>query len=455
MTAEQRDAAAGRLRRQATEKHAEITAQQEKIKNKFLSDLEIGLVKGVYSEFDVEKAYIEGRMDEGTRTRLTKLAISEAEKRVTRDTSTAMVMGALNNGKALNPYNPDVQKAVNTYADDLDPSSPSYLTELSVVAIKTGFMPQKLEDAIAGKLINGNEEQAAQALQTYEALLDQDQGKKLVGFMPDQTKDLLDTAAYFSRAGAPSTKAAVAQAKEVLNVKPEIREQRKIEYTTLRKETDAAKELKKMMEKDSEIFNVETNFGLGAVADVPVVSDMTAEYSRGVELYYGKTGDIELAKHMAYQNLQRTWGITEVAGKKRAMKFPPERTANLTTEDVNAALLGYAEFYQVNPDNIRIVSDSYTARDLDSWRVMIVDPETGFPMQPSDVIGQREADRFTPHDWVAIGKETLWQREAVDVKSEHELEMRKEQFRQRVKEQAAKRGYRGAETVDIYKGVGW
>jgi hypothetical protein len=443
MTPEERDIWAGRLRRQADEKRADIIAAEEKQHAKYVSDMEIGIVRGQVTDLNVEDAYNDGKLNEAERTRFTKMALQQQESRIKGNQNIAMG-AALADGTALaKPYNSDHRKAIDAYVDSLDPRQEGYIETLQNTAVQTGYIPQQLQDIIEGGIINGDQQLREYALQTYSTL--SEQSPHLVNTINENAKETLSAASFYYRTGVPAS-AAIKQAEELINVKPEVKAQRKAEFTELRKKTDAAESLKKKMDEDEKIFNLDT-FGWGA--DVSTTSRMTGEYARLTENYYTMTGDFALAESMAYDNMTRTWGMTTVGAysvggevkphHQRAMKYPVERTLNISTEDANMAIYGYAKFYQLDPANITLMSDDTTAKDMDSWKVMVYDSETGFPQHADVVTNDRSAARISPMDWIAAGREEVF-REVVTEKlpemiDEFVTDEQKKQFRKTLEEQ--------------------
>ena len=42
---------------------------------------------------------------------------------------------------------------------------------------------------------------------------------------------------------------------------------------------------------------------------------------------FAKNGDVALSKSLAFEEMKRTWGVTQVNGSKVVMKYPPERSS--------------------------------------------------------------------------------------------------------------------------------
>jgi hypothetical protein len=96
-----------------------------------------------------------------------------------------------------------------------------------------------------------------------------------------------------------------------------------------------------------------------------------------------RTGDIDVSREVAFDTLKNVWGVTGVGGSERWLKYAPEvmyplfggdsdEVQKQLIEDMAATGIG------VNPDEIRLVADFRTSRE--------VNPETG-RRQPTYAVG--------------------------------------------------------------------
>jgi hypothetical protein len=103
--------------------------------------------------------------------------------------------------------------------------------------------------------------------------------------------------------------------------------------------------------------------------EVPMA--LEAEFGSLTESYYMRTGSADSARQLAWEDLTRVWGVTEIHGKRQLMKYPPEFAGGTR-----------ASFERETADiegTIEIVADSRTARDGGKSYALVTIQDNGMP----------------------------------------------------------------------------
>ena len=195
-------------------------------------------------------------------------------------------------------------------------ADPSGAVDVTKVAVRAGFVPESALSPLRAMAANGNAVEKTFALQTAGNILRLKPG----ALASEGAKTLRDDAVLFaamSEAGMPDQVALT-----------RLREMRSPEF---KKMSDAReKEVGKVL-KDTSAADLTSAFdgwfssapGLGgSPREAGVIVDT---YRDMVKYHYIRTGDADLAKGAAIQDLKGVMGVSEVAGKKRLMRYPPEQ----------------------------------------------------------------------------------------------------------------------------------
>jgi hypothetical protein len=363
--------------------------------------LEVGIEQGAAGQIEVADAFSRRDITFDEYKRLTLKSIKKSSTVAKANDDVRIVSQSMNrDGVLLNPANKDHRKAVESYVEQLGlENNPR---EMERVLVRTGIMPQKLQDHMESKAINGDEKQARESLNMYSRL--EDTAPHLLHDLDDRAKTVLSMASVLSRNGIDPSQA-ILQSRKALLVAPEQLEFRKQLFRD--EDFDVRESLSSKMDADERLFDINWYYK----SDVGVMNNMLGEYGALTERYFMITGDMAQAEKMAYTGIQQTWGITETGSftkgtdldtGKRAMKYPPERTTNLTPMQTNLALKAFALDQGMNPEHIIVNSDARTARDRESWSIALYNPDTGLVDIPiSKETGQPV--RWLPQVWVQAG----------------------------------------------------
>lgn len=205
----------------------------------------------------------------------------------------------------------DVNKAFSAATKGMDPMGPQALPQAAKIAGRTGFLPQTTFNSLRAA-VNGNDPQAiSDALEfTNSVLSAQPTAITPYGGRTDIENALSD----YKRLSQFMTGPEAAQAMIDRRAEPP------------KNVTDQMKKLK----KELEIGDIKDHFDQSAFSGVDMGSqleqdEMMSEYSGLFEDAYLQTGDFDLAKGRALDQMDKIYGANDITGSSRVMKFPPQK----------------------------------------------------------------------------------------------------------------------------------
>jgi hypothetical protein len=119
-----------------------------------------------------------------------------------------------------------------------------------------------------------------------------------------------------------------------------------------------------------------------------------ADFDKQTEAYFTKVGDIDLARDLAWGDLRRIYGTTEVNGSPMLSAFPVEHFG-ITPEDVRRDVDAFLKStgQKVNAEDVLVVPDGLTLRAVN-------DALTGKPVMPSYRLVTKSGDLVLGPDGV-------------------------------------------------------
>jgi hypothetical protein len=344
------------------------------------SDIEIAVRRGQAGYGDIEMAYKNGVLTPAKRVELTVHLDSENRKAVktAQDERAALgrVQSAITGRGFLDFRSSDDRKAVDLFYDKVlvptlerakvDPAQA--MQEVVGFAAKSGIIPSPVRQMIRGALRAGDSQEAEGVIRLFNRvskvqaadLLDRlkTANPAVLDDFSDEDIALGNTIQTYVRAGVPATQA-VALAEKSLSVAEPEREARKLRYTA---DKAPAKNLKRL-ERELTGFRW---FSPNMPAKVP--DALAGEYERFTREEFVRSGELEAAQSTALDHLRRVWGVTQIDGKPRWMKYAPETVYNVPGEDgkwireqLHADLQKNA-LWDKEPD-LTLAADALTARE--------------------------------------------------------------------------------------------
>ncbi|MEX0734559.1 MAG: hypothetical protein WD944_06505 [Steroidobacteraceae bacterium] len=224
-------------------------------------------------------------------------------------------------------------------------------------------------------VVAGAEFYGALELQSPEAASDVD----------TDSKAMLAQVASMIEAGAKPGAAFEAARANTFEIKREVREARASAFKTHAK--DSASSLGSYIDRD-----FDTAFTKQPEASVA----LQADFDRQTEAYFTKVGDITLARDLAWRDLRRVYGVTEVNGERMVTAFPVERFG-LAPADVRRDIDAYLRKsgQDLKAEDVLVVPDSLTLRSA-------YDGISGKPVMPSYRLVTKTGDLVLDVDGVPV-----------------------------------------------------
>lgn len=350
----------------------------------------------------------------------------------------AAVIGA---GLPLDPRNPEHRKALSSaFAENVreqPAGSPVWQATASAYAARTRMLPDQALAWTRQTTRSPDPRIAAAGAQFYGAIAAG--APDAVGEVDTDTKAFASTVNAMIEAGTDPARAVETARSTVFDLKPEVRERRKTEFEQHAKQSDAA--LANLVDRD---------FDPGVFASAPALSaNLAADFVSQSERYFQKTGDVTLARDLAWSDLKRVYGPSRVNGEPIMIAFPPERFG-IPPEEVRTDI---GNFLKGNPQadgsgaaDVFVVPDAVTLRQVN-------DTLDGRPVQPSYKLITKSGDLVldrngVPKRYTIPSGEELAQRfKGAQAKAEGEARAMVDQARgereQRRRDAYAYRGYSG------------
>lgn len=290
----------------------------------------------------------------------------------------------LANGYTLDPYRTDEEakndvKAYNAFYEKnyntfLNLSPVDRVNANAALINRSGVIPSRVESNFNKAVAAGSTDAVVEQAELYARI--QQETPQANQQLPAETRAILEIVNATREAGGDTEEA--------------IKAARKFSYGMSQSEKDAIKlsSADYTKENGKELFkglnnSLKDDFDSAMIFNnAPDAPDaMKAEYRNSFESKMALTGgNAELAQKLAYQDLKKVWGVTDVGGERRMMKFAPEAVYGVhgadnswikeqfETETTAAGLQGAV--LSVNPHTVM-------RQGRPVYDVMAVNPKTG------------------------------------------------------------------------------
>jgi hypothetical protein len=345
----------------------------------------------------VERRIAQGTAGEGTRNSVDNLyergALSPAEyagynaqidrvtiERAKEQAAADEIAKAMHSGLPLDPQSREQRKALAlSFANDVkgeQVGSPTWQATAQAYAQQTRLLPDQALAWTRQAMRSPDPKLAAAAAQFYGAV--QATAPIALSELDTDSKAFASSVNSMIEAGTNPNKAVETVAETVFNLKPAIAEQRKSEYREFAK--GSRKALNDM---------IDDAFDPGFFSATPsATANMAADFETQAGRYYSKVGDIDLARKLAWEDLTRVYGPSQVNGTGQVMAFPPERFG-VTPESIRADILALIQSAPQADgsaaDDIILVPDALTLRQVG-------DALSGKFVQPSYALKTKSGD---------------------------------------------------------------
>lgn len=299
-------------------------------------------------------------------------ALDAARKRKAGDVSmVAEVQKALASGIPLDPTDPDIKKALASVFEvetkGLEEGTPEWRATALAFAARTRTLP-KQAIAWAEKMRRSPDPVQVIPAAQFLSSLHETAPQALEG-VDERTRAFASLVTDTAGAGT-DPKEAVDLAKKIVYETPkEVVEQLQTQYRADKYDATSDSTL-------NSYINDEFDSALAVQPEAPL--EMRAAFNAQTKRYFTITrGDISKARALAWQDLKRNYGVSEVNGVRQMMMLPPENFG-VTKEMVRADL---DAFVTANPppdgstaEDLMIVPDSTTQRAAVDFTTGIVAP---------------------------------------------------------------------------------
>jgi len=273
-----------------------------------------------------------------------------------------------------NPDDPIVKKAINAHYSAMAASvPPEQAVDFAVEYVKrTGVVPATLKSNIVGGLNSVDSSKVIPAARIVEKLSKATNTTALQQF-PNKSISFAQQVLDYNRNGL-SEKESVKKANDMRNILPAEKDNRTRAFRELEKETPSTDVIQRFVDEgwfEASTFSTQSD---------PVINEvMAGEFSRLREREYVLSGNDETAQKAAFTMMRKNWGVTNINGDRRFMKYAPESiygNPNLSEKE-NTEWIQKQLFSDVTKNSI------YT-EDFTSNLILAVNPRVktkdGFPV---------------------------------------------------------------------------
>lgn len=344
------------------------------VRGRAYGDLYRKVQDGTASVVSVEDAYQSGLINAPTRGSWLAQLDEAAKKSRAKAAALGKVQATLEGEAWLDPKDKDDKAAVDAYyaqmVDGTDPLSPEMLTRTVELSELTGIIPETVRSftrsfqrspdpnrvIAAAEMVGRLEERAGQAIED----------------IPKDDRAFASLVNSYTASGTDHATAIQMARQTVYETSPDVRESWDKEFN---KPKVSASLTQRLTDK------VDSEYGGFFAVDPAVPEEMAAEYQSLSRGYYTLTRDLDTAQSLAFNDLKRVWGPTDIGGPKRMMKYAPESIYGTWAGDqfkADMAAAGIAKPF--------IVADERTAREQRPSYAIFKVNEDGLP---EPIIGKR------------------------------------------------------------------
>jgi hypothetical protein len=281
---------------------------------------------------------------------------------------------ALAAGLPLDPKDPDQRKALDAYfragVVNNELGSEPWRASALAVAQKTRTLPDSALAWTRQALRSPNPEVAANAAQFFGAT--KLQAPDALSELDDSTKTFGSMVNSMIESGTPPAQAVQAARANVFEVAPQAIENRKHAWSSagdasLIKTQPAALDSYIDRDFDHSVFSSQPASTDPRLARVAGAKQLLPDFTAQTERYFLKSGDIALARDLAWSDLKRVYGVSQVNGAPEMFAFPPEHFG-VDPKDVRAEI---ETFLKATPqpdrsktEDVVLVPDASTLRQV-------------------------------------------------------------------------------------------
>lgn len=284
----------------------------------------------------------------------------------------ASITQALAAGLPLDPMDPDHKKGLANYFEGatkgLPAGSEPWLTAAQAVAQRTRMLPEQAVSWTRSALRSPDERLVASAAGFFGQV--NASAPDALSLLDDKTRSFADQVNSMIEAGTDPKEAVKTSRENVFQVRDETLKARDKAWAGNGAASFAGQSSSALADF------IDRDFDRGLWAKQPAASDprsamvadslaLEPDFRAQTERYFRNTGDIARAREMAWNDVKRVYGPSDINGAPQILAFPPERFG-VTRADVDTAA---DEFLKANPQtdgteaaDVVLVPDAMTLR---------------------------------------------------------------------------------------------
>lgn len=389
---------------------AKEKAEQELGKARKAADLEIRTSRGQAGYDEITRMEQNRTISPDQKASLFKMLDAKNKERMSDAAKLEKVAQALQGNGYLDPK--DDKEAIDfTYINAVKPQmqglAPDAQKEMLVNFVnKVGVVPDQMQSQLRGVFRGGDPE----AKVFYADLVGRIQEAKPEALDDIENKDIAQAVMIneLVKSGTPNLEAVARVEDMQKSINPARLQILKTELSDARGKSTVADRLTKAKKPFSNMFGIAPN-----LPDDPQLGYNQAllnDYERTYESWYNYTnGDAKIAEDQTKKSLNRLWGVSEMNGSKRLVKYPVEKAyPNIAPEDLRKQLVdnvkAIKKYKDINEKDILIQDTMDTARlwntGTPTYRVIIKNKDGVF-----ENVFDNDLDAWTPGKNSDIQKE--------------------------------------------------
>lgn len=409
---------------------AKEKAEQELNKARKAADLEIRTSRGQAGYDEITRMEQNRTISPDQKASLFKMLDAKNKERMADAAKLEKVAQALQGNGYLDPK--DDKEAIDfTYINAVKPQmqglAPDAQKEMLVNFVnKVGVVPDQMQSQLRGVFRGGNPE----AKVFYADLVGRIQEAKPEALDDIEDKDIAQAVMIneLVKSGTPNLEAVARVEDMQKSINPARLQILKTELSEARGKSTVADRLAKAKKPFSNMFGIAPS-----LPDDPQLGYNQAllnDYERTYESWYNYTnGDAKIAEDQTKKSLNRLWGVSEINGSKRLVKYPVEKAyPNIEPAELRKKLVddvkAIKKYKDINEEDILIQDTMDTARlwntGTPTYRVIVKNKDGVF-----ENVFDNDLDAWTPGKSSDIQKEIALRKRQEFMAKENKNEMPK------------------------------
>jgi hypothetical protein len=388
---------------------AKEKAEQELNKARKAAELEIRTSRGQAGYDEITRMEQNRTISPDQKASLFKMLDAKNKERMADAAKLEKVAQALQGKGYLDPK--DDKDAIDfTYINAVKPQmqglAPDAQKEMLVNFVnKVGVVPDQMQSQLRGVFRGGDPE----AKVFYADLVGRIQEAKPEALDDIENKDIAQAVMIneLVKSGTPNLEAVARVEDMQKSINPARLQILKTELSEARGKSTVADRLTKAKKPFSNMLGIAPSLG---DSQLGYNQALLNDYERTYESWYNYTnGDAKIAEDQTEKSLNRLWGVSEMNGSKRLVKYPVEKAyPNIAPEDLRKQLVdnvkAIKKYKDINEEDILIQDTMDTARlwntGAPTYRVIIKNKDGVF-----ENVFDNDLDAWTPGKNSDIQKE--------------------------------------------------